>query len=115
MGMRRDGLIITGILHRFALAVLGGASGIGLALGIALLLLPVVLHLWLGADNDSYIVVAEGGRKDPIILTPIGLEWMFRWEYVALVGLVTAASAALKALLGRARRPRPPRVLAGRV
>lgn len=42
---------------RLVSVVLDGRIRLVLLAGIALLLAPVVLHLWLGADNDSYLVI----------------------------------------------------------
>jgi hypothetical protein len=42
---------------RLVSVVLDEKTRLGLLAGIALLLAAVVLHLWLGADNDSYLVV----------------------------------------------------------
>jgi hypothetical protein len=76
-------------------------SNIALAVGIALLVLPVALHLWLGADNDSYLVIAEGARRDPVTLVQVGLEWMFRTEGLAVAAVVTIAGVVIKGLVWR--------------
>jgi len=75
-------------------------SSIVLAVGIVLLL-PVALHLWLGADNDSYVVIAEYAGRDPVTLAQVGLEWMFRGDYLILAALVIGAGSTVKALVWR--------------
>lgn len=81
--------------------VTDATSAIILGLGIALLLLPVVLHLWLGVDNDAYLVVAEGARADPLILGEIGLEWMFRMDFLLWPAFLLVTGLGLRWLVWR--------------
>jgi len=74
-------------------------SSIVLVAGAVLLLLPVILHSGVGADNDAYLVIAEGGRQDPVVLVQMGLEWMFRRDYAAVAAVVTGAAFVVKALV----------------
>jgi len=62
--------------------ILDIVSAVILGLGIAILLLPLVLHLWLGADNDAYIEIAEATAREPHILAQFGLEWIFRVDFL---------------------------------
>ena len=87
--------------HRITTVVLDSASAITLGLGIALLLLPIVLHLWLGVDNDAYVVIAEGARKDPVILLQAGLEWMFRVDFLLWPVFLIATGLGLRWLVWR--------------
>ncbi len=75
-------------------------SAITLALGVAILLLPIVLHLWLGADNDAYFIIAEYGR-DPVILLQVGLEWMYRVSFLLWPAFLITTGLMLRWLLWR--------------
>jgi hypothetical protein len=81
--------------HRITTVVLDSASAITLGAGIAILLVPIVLHLSLGADDDSYLMIVEYGR-DPIILLDVGLEWMYRPGFLLWPGSLIAIGLALK-------------------
>jgi hypothetical protein len=86
---------------RIASVVIDTAAAIALGLGIAILLLPPVLHLWLGADNDAYIVIAEAASRDPVILLQAGLEWMFRVDFLLWPALLIATGLGLRWLVLR--------------
>lgn len=93
---------------RIASVVTDTAAAIALGLGIALLLLPVVLHLWLGTDNDAYIAIAEAASRDPVILLQAGLEWMFRVDFVLWPALLIFAGLGLRWLVRHWSRVRSP-------
>ncbi len=80
---------------RIASVVIDSAAAIALGLGIAILL-PLVLHLWLGIDNDAYIVIAEAASRDPVILLQAGLEWMFRVDFLLWPALLIFAGLGLR-------------------
>ena len=81
--------------------VLDVASAVILALGVVILVSPLIFHLWLGADNDSYIVIAEAGRANPVVLTQFGLEPMFRADFMLWPALLITTGLALRWLLWR--------------
>jgi len=98
---------------RLVSVVLDAMSSLVLLAGIALLVAPVVLHLWLGADNDSYLLVAEGARREPLVLAQFGLEGMFRSDVLARAVLLVAVGAVVKVLLCKSARPSSPSSVAG--
>jgi hypothetical protein len=90
---------------RLVSVVLDAMSSLVLLAGSAMLLAPVVLHLWLGADNDSYLLVAEGARREPLGLAQFGLERMFRIDLLARAALLVAVGAVVKVLLWKSAWP----------
>jgi hypothetical protein len=98
---------------RLVSGVLDVMTGLMLSAGFALLFAPVVLYLWLGADNDSYVLIAEGARREPVVLARFGLEWMFRVDFLARAALMITASGVVKALLWKSVWPSSPSSVAG--
>jgi len=74
-------------------------SAVMLALGVILLFLPIILHLSLGADNDAYIEIGEWGGSQPNILGYLGLEWMFRIDFLLWPALLIIVGLGLRWLL----------------
>ena len=62
------------MLKKVSSFILDTTSAVILALGIIFLLLPLILHLTLGADNDAYIEIAEWAGREPNILIHLSLE-----------------------------------------
>lgn len=81
------------------LFVLESASAVILTLGVVLLLLPIILHLTLGVDNDAYIEIAEWAGGKPNILGHLGLEWMFRTDFLLWPALLIIGGLGLRCLL----------------
>ena len=89
-----------GMEKKITAVVIDVTSAVTLALGVAILLLPIVLHLWLGADNDAYFIIAEYGR-DPVILLQVGLEWMYRVSFLLWPAFLITTGLVLRWLLWR--------------
>ncbi len=70
--------------NKIGLFVLDLTLAILLGFGIIGFLLPLVLHLWLGADNDAYIEIAEWGGGKVYTLAHWNMVWMFQVEYFLL-------------------------------
>lgn len=81
------------------LFILDIASAVILTFGIIFLLLPIVLHLTLGADNDAYIEIVEWAGGKPNILSHLGLEWMFRMDFLLWPTLFIITGLGLRWLL----------------
>ena len=64
------------------LLVLEATSTAALVLGVAALLLPVILYVWLAADNDAYVTLAEATSMQPVILLEFGLEPIYRLSFL---------------------------------
>lgn len=77
------------------------ASAVILGLGIAVLLLPLVLYLGLGADNDAYIEIAEWAGGKPNILFHLGLQRVFRVGFLLWPAFLIITGLALRWLLWR--------------
>jgi len=90
---------------RIGLLILDVASAVLLGLGVAILLLPFVLYLTLGADNDAYIEIAEwaGGKRN--VLAHLELVWMFGLEYLVLSAVPIIIGLVLRWLLWRSFAP----------
>jgi hypothetical protein len=86
--------------RRIVGSAVGTASGFALGLGVVLLLLPIALHLCVGADDDSYIMIVEYGR-DMVVLLEVSLEWMYRPSFVLWPGLLFAIGLGLRWLVWR--------------
>ncbi|MGC8787853.1 MAG: hypothetical protein ACP5Q1_10550 [Anaerolineae bacterium] len=87
------------VIRTIGLLALDISSAIVLALGGILLLLPIVLHLTLGVDNDAYIEIGEWRGAQPNILGYFGLEWMFRIDFLLWPALFIMVGLALRGLL----------------
>ncbi len=81
--------------RRIFASAIGTASGFALGLGAVLLLLPIALHLWIGADDDSYIMIVEYAR-DMVVLLEVGLERMYKPHFVLWPGLLIAIGLGLR-------------------
>jgi hypothetical protein len=76
-------------------------SSLILALGMLALLLPVGLHLALGADNDAYVVIAEGARDQASVLGDWGLAWMYRPRFLVWPALLILLGLLPRVILWR--------------
>jgi uncharacterized membrane protein YciS (DUF1049 family) len=92
-------------IRSIGLFALDVSSAIVLTLGIIFLLLPIILHLTLGADNDSYIEIGEWGGPGRNILGYLGLEWMFRIDFLLWPALLIIIGLGIRWLLRRVGAP----------
>ncbi len=72
------------VRKKISLLFLDISSAVLLGLGVAILLLPFVLYLGLGADNDAYIEIAEWGGGKVNIFAHLDMVWMFQIDYLLL-------------------------------
>ena len=86
---------------KIGLLVLDLAAAAISAFGIGILLLPLALHLWLGADNDAYLEIAEWAGGKPNTLVHLSLGRMFRPGFVLWPALLVITGLVLRMLLWR--------------
>lgn len=61
------------------------------ALIVMLMLAPIGAYIFRGADNDSYLLLIEAGRQEPVTLAAVSLDGFFRLSFFVTLAVFLAA------------------------